>query len=546
MASWRLKSGLRGLLGKQPFDAAEPDEISQEVTETVSVTRSAPLGDHGALWAGAVPIAGRKYLPPDPRMMRAIGLNHSFESAVADIVDNSIDANASKVLIRFIRDRDRLLSLCIVDNGDGMDEATIDRAMTVGGQRTYDGSELGHFGIGLKAASLGQAKILTVVSRPKGQLAVGRRWLIESASKGFECDTLPEDFAASALDRGWDFLTPASGTLVMWSQVKSFPKIAHGNSVDRYVDEELTRLRQHLGVVFHRLISARAIEIAVDAEDVGVGEIGLRFPVEPINPCGYLRSGRRDYPRSLKTNWRDTTVELRCHIWPGRSNHPNFRLPGGRPDQFQGLFVYRNSRLLQIGGWNGIVHASRDLQLARVELDIGPGQDELYSMNAEKTRVETSAELSALLEAASDGDVRFVKYIEDAKSTYRESQKRKRERPKVVAPGKGLAEAIRDAVSEEYDFLQTDQPLAIRWVNLKGDAFFDIDKDQMLIRLNQRYRSAIIGEKGSSLNDAPLIKALIYLLAEETFRGTLLSAKAKDKISVWQSILTAAAQAEVE
>ena len=70
-----------------------------------------------------------------------------------------------------VRDGDGLISLCVVDDGRGVeDEPTIDRAMTVGGRRDYDASDLGHFGIGLKAASVGQARELTVGSRAKGDV----------------------------------------------------------------------------------------------------------------------------------------------------------------------------------------------------------------------------------------------------------------------------------------------------------------------------------------------------------------------------------------
>ena len=42
------------------------------------------------MW-GDVQITGKEVLPPDPQMMRAIGLNHSFESsAVADNVDKAL------------------------------------------------------------------------------------------------------------------------------------------------------------------------------------------------------------------------------------------------------------------------------------------------------------------------------------------------------------------------------------------------------------------------------------------------------------------------
>ena len=85
------------------------------------------------MW-GDVQIIGKKTLSPDPQVMRAIGLNHSFESAVADIVDNSVDAKASKIVVRFVRDQNTLLGLYIADDGQGMNAEQIDDAMTLGSE----------------------------------------------------------------------------------------------------------------------------------------------------------------------------------------------------------------------------------------------------------------------------------------------------------------------------------------------------------------------------------------------------------------------------
>jgi hypothetical protein len=380
-----------------------------------------------------------------------------------------------------------------------------------------------------------------VVSKALGGRALGRRWLIENAADSFECEILEPQFNEATLARHWRFLTPATGTVVMWTEVKCFPQIADAATVDQFLDETVTKVRQHLGLVFHRLLAQRTAEIAVDVEDVACGEAGLPFAVEPLDPFGYVRSGRPDYPRRLNANGHD--LVLKCHIWPGRSNHSSFRLLGARPEQYQGFFFYRNNRLLQHGGWNGATHNHRRLQLARVEVDIPP-DSAIFSMNAEKTRVEPSPLFSEIVRTATDGEIGIAEFLEHARTTYRESQKRRRERPKVLRPGKGFAERVRSAIGEEYEFLPADKPLSIRWADLRDDTFFDIDRDECLILLNKKYRAAIASD--SSLNDAPVVKALVYLLAQETFHGAYLGTRDRDNVAIWQSILTAAAQAELK
>lgn len=489
-------------------------------------------------------VVGRKTLKPDPRMMQAIGRNHSFESAVADIVDNSLDAGASTIVVRFIRDQTALVGLYIVDDGKGMTDAEIDRAMTFGGKRDYGVSDLGHFGIGLKAASLGQARTLTVVSRSAGKRAVGRRLVAERVTQSFECEVLAQPSATAVLDRSWGHLKPTTGTAVLWTEVKKFPTIVHGETVDAYLDRVTGELRRHLGLVFHRIIASRGVSIVIDQEDIGLEETGLPFLIQPIDPFGYVKSGRPDYPRTLVASNPRGRVSLACHVWPGRSNDPNFRLQGGRPTAFQGFFIYRNDRLLQQGGWQHVTSDKDELQLARVAIDLPTDATALFELNPEKTQVEATDLFKHLVGEATDGEVGFAKFLEDATNTYRESRKRERKRPRVLVPGSGIAPAVKAALEDEYEFDEGHDPLSIRWDKTRDGVFFEIDKEANVIRLNKNYRSLFLGDDRAGLNDAPLIKAFMYLLVESTMHGDVLGSRDKDNLAVWQAVLTAAAEAQ--
>jgi hypothetical protein len=106
--------------------------------------------------------------------MRAIG--YSLETAVADIVDNSIAAKSRAVSIRFFPDNDPYVT--ILDDGEGLTEEDLTRAMQHGSQNPNEirsSSDLGRFGLGLKTASLSQCRQLTVASCKDGRLS-GQRW----------------------------------------------------------------------------------------------------------------------------------------------------------------------------------------------------------------------------------------------------------------------------------------------------------------------------------------------------------------------------------
>lgn len=105
-------------------------------------------------WQYEIPTTGSKRLPPAARYVESLThQGYGFEAAIADLVDNSIDAGARNVVVSFLRDDDRLAGLLVVDDGCGMNDEALDTAMTVGGREGYAASALGHFGAGLKAAS---------------------------------------------------------------------------------------------------------------------------------------------------------------------------------------------------------------------------------------------------------------------------------------------------------------------------------------------------------------------------------------------------------
>lgn len=502
-------------------------------------------------WPDEVRVVGSTAVPPDPMIMEAIGLNYALEAAVADLIDNSIDAGASDVLVRFIKRGPRLKSLCVVDNGRGMNEAELADAMALGRRRDYGPHDLGYFGLGLKAASLGQARSLTVITLASGSNACGRRWLRENTRDDFACDVVEQNYAAMLLGRPWHPVAIRSGTLVRWDEVADFPGAQDEETTNRYIDRTIVRLRNHLGLVFHRLIANKTVSITIDVEEPDIGETGAPQGATPIDPFGYRRSGRPDYPRFLRVHLDPGTVELECHVWPPRSQVPAFRIPYSAAEhRGQGFYFYRNDRLLQAGGWNGVIEPESRFQLARISVTVDDRLATHLSMNPEKTRIGASETFVQAVEAARSEDFDLRSYCEDASMRFRESRKPAGTRRPVVRPGRGFTPAVRHAIDNELDFVAGTGPLQILWDDFKveeflgKDLFFTIDREQCVIRLNRRYRWAVIGDRGGSLNDAPLLKAALYLLLNDLFQGEYLGAKQKDNVKLWNAILAAAAKVE--
>ncbi|WP_225850934.1 ATP-binding protein [Streptomyces sp. HPF1205] len=490
---------------------------------------------------------GTVELLPDRRALDGLGRNHSLRTALADLVDNSIDAGASHVLIRFIRKAGRLRGLYVVDNGRGMSAARIDVAMTLGGRRDYAEKDLGSFGIGLKAASFSKAKLVTVLSVAAGHAPVGRRLEADSNKRGFHCDLVTEAFAKSELSRDWDIPWSGTGTVVRWDEVFGFPATDDTDRVEEFIARSMAEIINHLGLILHRIIEQGRIEISLDVEDVDQNLVGPRSRVNSIDPFGYVKPGKAGYPKELRAQQGDLPVVFRCHIWPARSRMPEFSLITGA-EKHQGLYFYRRSRLLQAGGnWDGVSVPARERQLARVEVDIDGLPTALVAMNPEKSRVQVGPDFASLAASAvADDGSTFADYLSDAEERFRASRKRLRARKAMIPPGRGFAPLLKRVIRDEIPMQGQQIPITMRWIRFDRahrDDFFRVDRTDRVLWLNERFRPlSKSGRRGS--NDAALLKSLLYLLMEQAFTGEYLGVRDRDNIELWQEILSTAAKVD--
>ncbi|WP_318203326.1 ATP-binding protein [Streptomyces sp. SCL15-4] len=500
-------------------------------------------------WQFEVPTAGTKRLPPDGRYMEALSSQgYGFEAAIADLVDNSIDAGAANVVIHFLRDGDQLVSLVLVDDGKGMSEDELDVAMTVGGRRGYAKGSLGMFGTGLKSASLSHAESVTVVSRTKRTRPVGRRWLMEHAKKSFECDIIDPDFAQDFVDFYQGRPIGFQGTIVRWDGVKDFPKHGGGGQTDRYLHRTVNKLGLHLGLYLHRFLARGDFHITISVQDVRTGIEYANYGVESLDPFGYPMSADIGYPSTFVVETASLgPIDLRAHIWPPRSSLDEYKAFGAVVER-EGFYFYRNDRLVQAGGWNNYRQPEQHLALARVAVDLPDDPEgEVFRLTVKKEGVQASPEFTAALDNAKDDQGRtFAGYLGDAERVYREARKRAGvARKAAVPPGRGMDPQVRQVIEEELPLLP-ETPLQFRWQKLPNDRFFEIDQEAQVLLLNQHYRAALLGGRSGTLNDAPVVKALMYLLMQDAFQRERLGSRLKDNIELWQSVLVAAARTELD
>jgi hypothetical protein len=204
-----------------------------------------------------------------------------------------------------------------------------------------------------------------------------------------------------------------------------------------------------------------------------------------------------------------------AHIWRRDAKDAGFQL-GGRAARRQGIYVYRNKRLIQAGGWNGIrndaeVHTS----LARIQLDLPGSLDAEFKPTVQKSAVSMPEVVIAALRQAACGTKRFADYLVDAETAYRDQKPERRARLGLVPVGginKPLVKKFERILGVPED---EEDEVTFRWAVLPSLEFFRLDPESQEIVLNSAYRDAVLQGGRASSGDAPLVKTLLMLLCRE-------------------------------
>lgn len=352
-----------------------------------------------------------KVLPPSAPILvestRSIG--YSFESAIADIIDNSIAKDATEVYVNFSSNSPQYLA--IIDNGTGMSIGELELAMTYGSRSSLekrDSRDLGRFGLGLKTASLSQCRKLTVVSKKNGDVNAAS-WDIDHIIKCNDWATIwysPNEI--KELPFSEELYNCDSGTIVIWQQ---FDRIADASQNPQKVfDEKISRARNHVALVFHRFM---------DFENINK-RLRIYFNgdlIEPIDP--YLRSNFATQPLPEQTIRLDgAAIKVKPYILPFSSkvSAEERRKLGDLCDlrSNQGFYIYRNKRLIIWGTWFRLIKIQELNKLARVCVDIPNSLDSIWEIDVKKSTASLpeiiKRNLVAIVENTIGGSERVYKY----------------------------------------------------------------------------------------------------------------------------------------
>lgn len=310
---------------------------------------------------------------------RAMG--YSLESAIADIIDNSIAAKASVVDIQF-SPYDAVPFISILDDGEGMTKEQINDAMRYGSQsslNTRDSTDLGRFGLGLKTASLSQCRCLTVITK-QGRRLEARRWdLDEIYRKGSWALLSLNSEEIHAIPQFQSQLKQLkSGTLIIWEKLDRLLKGA--KATDKLMSRQMEYVREHLALVFHRYLAGES----------GLTKLSIRMnglTIEPKDP--FLLGRSTVFQADENFIIEGYRVEVSSFMLPHVSNMTKKEKSalGGAEGltKDQGFYIYRNKRLLVWGTWFRMHRKDELSKLARIRVDVPNALDHLWTLDIRKS-----------------------------------------------------------------------------------------------------------------------------------------------------------------
>jgi hypothetical protein len=325
-----------------------------------------------------------KYLEiiPDPvsllESMRAVG--YTPESAVADIIDNSISANANNIEVIWDPRDDPYVA--ILDNGHGMNSEQLTVAMRHGSSnpsRERCANDLGRFGLGLKTASMSQCRVLTVLSKKDSDISI-RRWDMDIVTKsGKWLVEVPELKAIKQKKIIEKLLSLENGTLVIWENLDKL--ISGAKDIINEITHKFKPLEDHLALVFHRYIRPDAF-----TEKINIFLNGREVP--SLDP--YLKSNSlRQKLESQEINHELGKITVTPYILPPvtQMTKEEIQLCGGADGlrTSQGFYIYRNKRLVIWGTWFRLVNKDEFFKLARIQVDIPNTFDSLWALDIKKS-----------------------------------------------------------------------------------------------------------------------------------------------------------------
>ena len=374
---------------------------------------------------------------------------YNLNTAVADIVDNSINAKAENVWITLDKDPAGQVYARIIDDGYGMGEDELFVAMRYGAPERTDGNKLGRFGLGLKTASTAICRRLTVVSRKSKNgglnaacwdldlVAREQKWLLQVGPSPKEHIREIEEYIDS------------SGTMVCWDVID---RLGTRDDVDTEgisnasLSAYIRRLREHLELVYHRFMekTKNPLKLWINGERLN-----------PWNP--FVPNENTDHPLSFELeiqipgSKKKHPVAFNAYVIPNKYEYSteDAKSKARLRNNLQGFYIYREDRIIIAADWLDMYSQEPHYTLLRAELSFPRELDELFSLDIKKSTLRLNPGLYKIIEQKIDP----VRRIADKR--YRQGKHKDiQTKPSPHTQSQGL---IDSKYEETTDSLQVEQ-----------------------------------------------------------------------------------------
>ena len=301
--------------------------------------------------------------------MRSIG--YSFNNAIADIIDNSITAEADRIEIECIWDGENP-TVEIIDNGNGMNREELIEAMRPGtksplSERSEE--DLGRFGLGLKTASFSQCKRL-IVKTFQDSIFNQAIWDLDNVQR------LNKWFLEIEDNQETNDETINHGTTIRWEKVDTLSQKNKEDAEENF-NSVVSDLRKHIGITFHRYINGDQRKIIFKVNGIDC---------KPYDP--FFSEKSTPLPTE-KINNQIINCEIRGFTLPSKNKCSDFEWEyyAGKEGYLfnQGFYLYRNGRLISLPTWFGIEKKTPKRKLCRVRIDIDNKSDLLWQLDVKKS-----------------------------------------------------------------------------------------------------------------------------------------------------------------
>jgi hypothetical protein len=315
------------------------------------------------------------------KSLRDIG--YTLEIAVADILDNSISANASHIQIHTVPNPEMIF--CILDDGNGMTEYELVEAMRLSSKNPddiRDVKDLGKFGLGLKTASFSQCKKLTVLSKQNNVISIKQWDLDYIADKNDWLLITPDLSDFKNIPLFDEFNNAETGTLVVWQNIDNY---------EENFSDSINKIILHSSLVFHRFLedSFNRLKISFNGNNL-----------TPFNPFNIAHSATQEKPSEI-IRIDNSEIEISPYILPHHSKVSQQEWERYATEdgyiKSQGFYLYRAKRLLIYGTWWRMHKATDVHKLVRIKIDIPNNQDKYWGIDIKKSHAKPRADIKERL-----------------------------------------------------------------------------------------------------------------------------------------------------